>query len=142
MLENGCSTRLVKELPGHKYLTTTQKYTHINITGLKKQSKATIPGQKRMIETCHSIEKRTVAPGRNYATYDASGNVTRYEYDAANRRKAMVDHAVDGTGAQNHRTEYGYDDYDSLLRTTYQRSILWLKITYSFGSKLYVHLMD
>jgi site-specific recombinase XerD len=35
MLANGCSTRVIQELLGHKFLTTTQRYTHINKSELK-----------------------------------------------------------------------------------------------------------
>jgi site-specific recombinase XerD len=35
MLKNGCSTRVIQELLGHKFLTTTQRYTHINKSELK-----------------------------------------------------------------------------------------------------------
>jgi site-specific recombinase XerD len=36
MLKNGCSTRVIQELLGHTFLTTTQRYTHVNKAELER----------------------------------------------------------------------------------------------------------
>jgi len=53
LVNSGCDVRLVQELLGHASLSTTQRYTHVNIEGLKKVYEKTHPHSGKSASSVH-----------------------------------------------------------------------------------------
>jgi len=50
MVNSGCDVRIVQEMLGHSSLSTTQRYTHVNIEGLKKAYASAHPHGKAVLK--------------------------------------------------------------------------------------------